>query len=75
MRYTVVWRDSGDDYMFTGVVTDADPNELSTLEWIMLAAEVEYQDWDQEDRIAAMAALLDGYDFLAVIDGVPRYVA
>lgn len=75
MRYTVIWRDGGDDFMFTEVTTVSDPAELATLDWVMLAAEVEYQDWDETERVAAMAALLDGYDFLAVIEGVPRYVA
>lgn len=72
--YTVIWRDDGDDFMFTEVNTAVDPAELTTTEWVMLAAEVEYAEWGQEDRIAAMADLLDGYELLDVMVGTPQSV-
>lgn len=73
--YTVIWRDNGDDFMFTNVQTNDDPADVPSVGWVQTAAAVEYADWDEIDRIAAMAALLsDGYDLLAVVKGELEYV-
>jgi hypothetical protein len=70
--YTVIWRDNGDDFMFTQVSTASNPVDLSNLDWVLMAGEVEYAEWDVADRVAAMADLLDGYDLLDVLVGVPE---
>lgn len=74
--YTVIWRGNGDDFMFAEVQTNDDPADVPSIGWVQTAAAVEYADWDEIDRIAAMAALLsDGYDLLAVVKGELEYVA
>ena len=74
MEYTVIWRDGGDDYMLTAVSTAIEPAELTNMDWVIMAGEVEYADWDEADRITALAILLDGYDLLAVVKGELEYV-
>ncbi len=70
--YTVIWRDSGDDFMFTEVNTAVDPAELTNTDWVVMAGEVEYAEWSVEERIAALADLLDGYELLDVLIGEPQ---
>ena len=72
MEYTVIWRDGGDDFMFTTVRTTVEPAELTNTDWVIMAGEVEYAEWDEADRVAALADLLDGYDLLDVLVGVPQ---
>lgn len=72
--YTVIWRDGGDDFMFTVVDTDKDPNMITNSNWIEWAAEIEYADWDEADRVAALADLLDDYELLDVLAGTPESV-
>ena len=72
MEYTVIWRDGGDDFMFTPVRTAVEPAELTNTDWVIMAGEVEYAEWDEADRVAALADLLDGYDLLDVLVGVPQ---
>ena len=74
--YTVIWRDGGDDYMFTEVQTSDDPADVPNIGWVQTAAAVEYAEWDEVDRIAAIGDLLtDGYDLLAVVKGELEHVA
>lgn len=74
--YTVIWRDGGDDFMFTEVQTSDDPADVPNIGWVQTAAAVEYAFWDEVDRIQAIADLLtDGYDLLAVVKGELEYVA
>jgi hypothetical protein len=70
--YTVIWRDAGDDFMFTEVTTAVEPAELTTTDWVIMAGEVEYAQWDDVDRVAALADLLEGYDLLDVLVGTPQ---
>ncbi len=70
--YTVIWRDSGDDFMFTEVTTAVDPAELTNTDWVVMAGEVEYAQWDDADHVAALADLLDGYELLDVLVGTPQ---
>ena len=72
MEYTVIWRDGGDDFMLTTVRTAVEPAELTNTDWVIMAGEVEYAEWDESDRVAALAYLLDGYDLLDVLVGVPQ---
>jgi hypothetical protein len=67
--YTVIWRDGGDEYMFTEVSTDLDPNLMTNGDWAFLAGQVEYADWGDVDRLAAMEDLLDDYELLDVVVG------
>lgn len=74
--YTVIWRDGGDDYMFTEVQTSDDPADVPIIGWVQTAAAVEYADWDEVDRIAAIADLLEhGFDLLNVVKGKLEYIA
>jgi len=70
--YTVIWRDNGDDFMMTPVNTAIEPEEMTYTDWVLMAGEVEYADWDEADRVAALADLLDGYDLLDVLVGEPQ---
>ena len=72
MDYTVIWRDNGDDFMLTTVRTAVEPPELTSTDWVIMAGEVEYAEWDAADRIAALADLLEGYDLLDVLVGTPQ---
>jgi len=72
MDYTVIWRDNGDDFMLTTVRTAVEPPELTSTDWVIMAGEVEYAEWDAADRIAALADLLDGYELLDVLVGTPQ---
>jgi hypothetical protein len=67
--YTVIWRDGGDDYMFTEVTTAVDPTLMTNGDWAFLAGEVEYAEWDEPERIYALANLLDDYELLEVVVG------
>lgn len=67
--YTVIWRGDGDDYMFTEVETTDDPADIPNIGWVQTAAAVEYADWDEQERIVAIAYLLNGFDLLAVVKG------
>lgn len=74
--YTVIWRGAEDDYMFTEVQTIDDPADVPNIGWVQTAASVEYADWDDVERITAIADLLEnGYDLLAVVKGKLEYVA
>lgn len=74
--YTVIWRDLGDDFMFTEVQTSDDPVTVLNIDWVQRAAEVEYAEWDEASRIATIADLLmEGYDLLAVVKGELEHVA
>ncbi len=70
--YTVIWRDGGDDFMLTQVNTVVEPEDMTNTDWVILAGEVEYADWDEVDRVAALADLLDGFDLLDVLVGAPQ---
>ena len=72
--YTVIWRDGGDDFMLTEVETAVDPNHMTNGDWAFLAGQVEYAEWDEVDRVAALADLLDGYELLDVLVGHPQSV-
>lgn len=68
--YTVIWRDGGDDFMFTEVQTSDDPADVPNIGWVQTAASVEYAQWDEVDRIQAIAELLtSGYELLDVVKG------
>jgi hypothetical protein len=72
--YTVIWRDGGDDFMLTEVETAVDPNLMTNGDWAFLAGQVEYAEWDEVDRVAALADLLDDYELLDVLAGTPESV-
>jgi hypothetical protein len=75
-KYTVIWRGRCDEFMFTVVETTDDPEDVPAVGWAQTAAAIEWADWDNVDRIAAMADLLTrGFDLLAVVKGELEYVA
>lgn len=75
-NYTVIWRDDSDDFMFTVVDTDKDPLNITNNDWALWAAEIEYADWDESERLVALAELMEyGYELLAVVKGELEYVA
>lgn len=68
--YTVIWRDEGDDYMFTEVNTVDNPDDLSRLNWVQTAASVEYSDYTPEELQEILDYIEDqGYDLLTVVEG------
>jgi len=78
-EYQVIWRDQGDDYMITQVsldTEDTDPTDLSTFDWVMMAASVEYAEFDEESFVTAMSELHSaGYDFIGVLPGDVEWIA
>lgn len=70
--YTVIWRDNGDDFMFTEVNTAVEPAELTSTDWVVMAGEIEYAEWEESERVVALAALLDGFELLDVLYGTPQ---
>lgn len=74
--YTVIWRDEGDDYMFTEVNTSDNPDDLSRLSWVQTAASVEYSDYTPEELQEILDDLeFNGYDMLGVVEGSLTFVA
>lgn len=68
--YTVIWRDQSDDYMFTEVQTTDDPMDVPAIGWVQTAAEIEYAEWDEAERIAAIADLVQyGFELVDVVKG------
>lgn len=68
--YTVIWRDNGDEFMFTEVQTYDDPADIPSIGWVQAAASIEYAEWGEAERIAAIADLVQyGYDLLDVVKG------
>jgi len=73
--YTVIWRDTGDEFMFTDVSLEGNPNGMSTWDWIELAAAIEYIDFATDEYEEIMKGLLErGYDLLAVVVGPLTHV-
>jgi hypothetical protein len=68
-NYTVIWRDEGDDFMITYVTTSKHPADMTPLEWVLEAADVEYAEWSEQEQIESKAELLNGYDLLDVLPG------
>lgn len=74
--YTVIWRDDGDDFMFTEVdLGILDPLQMSNIEWVLEAADVEYSEWSESEQIQAKADLLEHFELLAVVVGSLQHVA
>ena len=74
--HTVIWRDAGDDYMFTEVdLGILDPLQMTHLEWVLEAADVEYSEWSKPEQIQAKADLLEHFELLAVVVGSLQHVA
>ena len=70
MEYTVIWRDNGDDFMFTEIRTLEDERDFNSTDWVLLAAEVEYADWSDPERAEAIAEIKErGYELLDVVKG------
>jgi hypothetical protein len=67
--YTVIWKDDGDDYMFTDVRVPKhiDPFSIDKDMWVDQAYRVEYGG----DNLPSIA----GYGFLAVVKGPLEYIA
>jgi hypothetical protein len=74
-QYTVIWRDSGDDYMVTTVELGAvvDPRQVSNNEWAELAHAAELAA-NGIDPAESEFSAEDGYDLITVIVGVPEYI-
>ena len=73
--YTVIWRDQGDDYMFTEVNTTDNPADLSSLNWIQSAASVEYASYPADELAEILDDLAEnGYDLLNVVEGSLTYI-
>lgn len=69
-KYTVIWRDQSDEYMFTEVETIDDPMDLSSLNWVQTAASIEYTDYPPEELKNILDDLAEnGYDLLDVVKG------
>lgn len=72
--YTVIWRDSGDDYMITTVAVNQDQAaNMSSQDFVLMAAETEYAEF--EDKADILADIEEnGYDLIGVIFGEAVWV-
>lgn len=68
-KYTVIWRDQSDQYMFTEIETADDPADLSSLNWVQIAASIEYADYPPEELRDILDDFENGYDLLDVVKG------
>lgn len=67
---TVIWRGNDDDFNFTEVdVAEQAFHNLVPLQWVMEAADVEYADWSEMERLQAKADLFDSFELLDVVKG------
>jgi hypothetical protein len=75
-KFTVTWRDDGDDFMVTTVelADDVDPKQVSTNKWADLAwaaentaAGIPQDEWGPKPSDT-------GYDMISVVVGVPEFV-
>jgi hypothetical protein len=75
-KYTVTWRDNGDDFMVTTVeLGDAiDARQVSTNEWADLAHAAECAANGIPLEESTFNAEEDGYDLISVIVGEPEFV-
>ena len=73
-KYTVIWRDNGDDYMITTVeVPEEQGGNMNSQECVMAAAEVEYDGF--EDKAEILEDIEEnGYDLIGVIFGEAVWV-
>jgi hypothetical protein len=76
-KFTVIWRDDGDDFMTTVVELgdDRDPHSINNNEWADLACAAEYDDneYAAEDTDEYLPSR-DGYELITVIVGEPEYI-
>ena len=75
-KYTVTWRDNGDDFMVTTVeLGDAiDARQVSTNEWADLAHAAECAANGIPLDESTFKAEEDGYELISVIVGQPEFV-
>ena len=75
-KFTVTWRDDGDDFMITTVeLGDAiDPRQVSTNEWADLANAAECAANGIPLDESGFVAADHGYDLISVIEGVPTFI-
>jgi hypothetical protein len=72
--YTVIWKDDGDDYMFTevNVPKHIDPFSIDKDMWVDQAYRVEYSgDLFDGSNLPSLV----GYEFLAVVKGPLEHIA
>lgn len=71
-KFTVIWRDNGDDFMVTLVELEdsVNPLMLSTNTWADMAhrVECEHSDWSEEE-IEEYLPSRDGYELISVVRG------
>lgn len=73
-KYTVIWRDNGDDYMITTVeVPEEQGGNMNSQEFVMAAAEVEYDGFEYKAEILEDIEE-NGYDLIGVIFGEAVWV-
>ena len=75
-KFTVTWRDDGDDFMITTVeLGDAiDSRQVSTNEWADLAHAAECAANGIPLDESLFNAEDHGYDLISVIEGVPTFI-
>lgn len=73
-KYTVIWRDNGDDFMITTVEVPVEQgNSMSSQDFVMAAAEAEYYSF--EDKAEILEDIEEyGYDLIGVIVGEAVWV-
>jgi hypothetical protein len=75
-KYTVIWRDNGDEFMVTTVemADEVDPQQVDNNDWADLAHLAECNANGIPLDESEFSAARDGYDLITVIKGVPDFV-
>jgi len=73
-KYTVIWRDQGDDFIVTVVeVPEEQGGNMNSQDFVRLAAEIEYDGFEDKDEILEDIEE-NGYDLVGVIFGEAVWV-
>lgn len=68
-KFTVIWRDEGDDYMVTNIERE-NADVQSRFDWVEAAALVEYAHMTEAELDEALDDLeQNGYDLIGVAEG------
>ena len=75
-KFTVTWRDNGDDFMVTTVdlADTVDPRTVSTNEWADFAHVAENRAAGIPQESWGPLPSKVGYDLISVVVGVPEFI-
>lgn len=73
-KYTVIWRDNGDEYYVTEINASAN-SSWSQDDYIFVAAVEEYSQYEENPEDMAAKVVAEGYDCIGVFMGEVEWLA